>query len=76
MKMDAPGAESRDSQKLRIGHDSFDSRLLLGTGKYPSERVMQQALEASGAQIVTVAIRRVDLSARGRGNARSSRLNV
>jgi len=42
------------------GH-SFRSRLMVGTGKYPSNALMVQAIEASGAEVVTVAVRRVDL---------------
>lgn len=44
-----------------IGHLHFTSRLIVGTGKYASFALMQQALEASGAEMVTVAIRRVKL---------------
>ncbi len=47
---------------LIIADRKFDSRLLLGTGKYPSNDILKQALEASGTEIVTVALRRVDLS--------------
>ncbi|MBI5443472.1 MAG: thiazole synthase [Deltaproteobacteria bacterium] len=47
---------------LQIAGRSFRSRLLIGTGKFASPRVMAAALEASGAEIVTVALRRVDLS--------------
>src|SRR5215472_16040882 len=43
----------------------FRSRLVVGTGKYPSHAVMQAAHVASGTEMVTVAVRRVDLSARG-----------
>ena len=46
---------------LIIGDRTFQSRLLVGTGKFPSNKVMAQAIEASGAEIVTVALRRVDL---------------
>src|SRR5438067_144797 len=46
----------------------FRSRLIVGTGKYPSFQVMREAHEASGAEIVTVAVRRVDLQARGPEN--------
>lgn len=46
---------------LRIGKREFNSRLIVGTGKYPTPEVMQQAHEASGAQMVTVAIRRINL---------------
>lgn len=48
---------------LIIGGSSFDSRLLTGTGKFPNGQVMADALAASGTQIVTVALRRVDLDA-------------
>jgi thiazole synthase len=46
----------------------FRSRLIVGTGKYPSFQVMKEAHEASGADMVTVAVRRVDLNARGPEN--------
>jgi thiazole synthase len=46
----------------------FRSRLIVGTGKYPSFQVMKEAHEASGADMVTVAVRRVDLKARGPEN--------
>ena len=45
-----------------IGGRTFTSRLLVGSGKYPSFAVMRDALEASGTEIVTVAVRRVDLT--------------
>ncbi|MFM2241343.1 MAG: hypothetical protein RLZ97_198 [Verrucomicrobiota bacterium] len=50
------------SQPLRIADRSFDSRLLLGTGKFPSHESMRDALAASGTRIVTVALRRADLT--------------
>src|SRR5690606_32046761 len=50
---------------LRIGNHSFRSRLFTGTGKYADFPTMKAALEASGSEIVTVAVRRLDLSARG-----------
>lgn len=43
---------------------TFTSRLFVGTGKYPSHDVMKQCHAASGAEVVTVAVRRVDLSDR------------
>lgn len=46
---------------LVIGGHSFRSRLLVGTGKYRSNLEMVRAIEASGAEVVTVAVRRVDL---------------
>lgn len=48
---------------LTIAGRSFRSRLLLGTGKFPSIEAMKAAVEASGTGIVTVALRRVDLDA-------------
>ena len=48
-----------------IAGRTFRSRLVVGTGKYPSHDVMQAAHRASGTDMVTVAVRRVDLSARG-----------
>ena len=46
---------------LRIGKRTFCSRLMVGTGKYPSNEIMKAALDASGAEVVTVAVRRVNL---------------
>ncbi|HTJ83108.1 MAG TPA: thiazole synthase [Polyangiaceae bacterium] len=53
---------------LTVGPFNFRSRLFVGTGKYKSLDETEQALAASGAEVVTVAIRRVDLSARGEGS--------
>ena len=49
-----------------IAGRTFTSRLIVGTGKYPSNPVMAQAHEASGADMVTVAVRRVNISDRAR----------
>ncbi|MBI3966343.1 MAG: thiazole synthase [Chloroflexi bacterium] len=49
------------SDELIIGERRFRSRLMLGTGKYRNVAEMQAALAASGTEIVTVAIRRLDL---------------
>jgi thiazole synthase len=46
---------------LKIGQRSFDSRLLVGTGKYKDFDQTRAAVEASGAEIVTVAIRRTNI---------------
>lgn len=46
---------------LVIGGRTFRSRLMVGTGKYASNAQMVQAIDASGAEVVTVAVRRVDL---------------
>lgn len=52
-----PVAEVAD-EPLRIGGRSFESRLIVGTGKYADYGTMRRALEASGAEVVTVAVRR------------------
>jgi thiazole synthase len=50
---------------LILAGREFRSRLIVGTGKYPSFPIMQRAHQASGADMVTVAVRRVDLKAKG-----------
>ena len=50
--------------KLKIAGKDFSSRLLVGTGKYKNEQVAVKAIEASGAEIVTVAIRRVAIDSK------------
>src|SRR2546422_905930 len=52
------------NQPLMIAGRIFRSRLILGTGKFSSPEAMRKALEASGAELVTVALRRADLSGR------------
>jgi len=64
---------------LIIAGRAFSSRLMIGTGKFASAEALEGALEASGAEIVTVALRRVDLSNPDEGSilpvvARSKRL--
>jgi thiazole synthase len=49
----------------KIADKEFSSRFMIGTGKYPDFETMKKAHDASGAEIVTVAIRRVDLGATG-----------
>jgi thiazole synthase len=56
------------NDSLVLAGRAFSSRLIVGTGKYPSFDVMRRAHEASGADMVTVAVRRVDLNARGPEN--------
>jgi thiazole synthase len=51
------------SESLTIGGKTFQSRLMLGTGKYRCADEMNAALEASGCEIVTVALRRINLDA-------------
>jgi len=50
---------------LVLGGKEFSSRLIVGTGKYATNEIMRQAHEESGAQIVTVAVRRVSLPGSG-----------
>ena len=52
------------SATLTIAGRSYDSRLILGTGKYPDLDTMRRAHEASGTAMVTVAVRRVELDRR------------
>ena len=51
-----------DDKPLVIAGKTFQSRLIIGTGKYKSYAENAAALEASGAEIVTVAVRRVNLT--------------
>lgn len=53
---------SLEHQPLAIAGREFKSRLLVGTGKYPSPEAMRDSLAATGTEIVTVALRRADLS--------------
>jgi thiazole synthase len=50
------------SDTWKLGDRSFSSRIIVGTGKYASLDETRAALAASGAEMVTVALRRVDLS--------------
>ena len=51
---------------LKIADKTFSSRLIVGTGKYSSHSVMVRAHEASGADMITVAVRRVNISDRSK----------
>ena len=53
---------------LVLGGRSFSSRLIVGTGKYRTAEETERALDASGAEVVTVALRRVDLADRKAGS--------
>lgn len=46
---------------LKIGDKTFESRLFLGTGKFGSNAIMEEAILASGTELVTVALKRIDL---------------
>src|SRR5450432_517740 len=56
---------------LKIGSHLFQSRLIVGTGKYQSVEQTAAALTASGAELITVALRRVDLKDRSQGSLMS-----
>ena len=56
---------------LVIAGKSFESRLIVGTGKYASTELTERALDATGAEIVTVALRRVDLADKSQGSLMS-----
>ena len=60
------GGGSLNPDPLVIAGREFASRLIVGTGKYSSFQVMQRAHEASGADMVTVAVRRVNISDRSK----------
>jgi thiazole synthase len=57
---------TKPADKLVIAGREFNSRLMVGTGKYASMEQMVQAIEASGAEIITVAVRRVNISDRSK----------
>ena len=61
------GPSTPGDAPLLIGGRRFHSRLMTGTGKYPSLAVMQASLVASACEIVTVAVRRVQSQAPGHG---------
>ena len=58
VSLGVPAAAASDP--LIIAHKSFESRLFLGTGKYRSAEEMSASVEASGSEVVTVAVRRVE----------------
>jgi thiazole synthase len=59
-------ATSTVADPFVFGGRTFTSRLIVGTGKYPTFPLMKEALEISGAEIVTVAVRRVNLTDRSK----------
>lgn len=61
LAVDRTGEKFQD-KKLKVGKYEFTSRLFVGTGKYPSMKIMAEALEASGTELVTVAVRRVKIN--------------
>ena len=63
------------SDVLIIAGKTFSSRLLVGTGKYSSPAVMVKAHEASGAEVITVAVRRMNIPRPGGGGGTTSLLD-
>ena len=61
-KVEGDKEQEREGERWEIGGKGYYSRMLLGTSRYPNPRVMIDALEASGAQIATVSIRRLNLA--------------
>lgn len=57
------------TQPFKIADRTLRSRLLIGTGKFASPQIMAETLEASGAELVTVALRRADLSGKDDSSA-------
>ena len=49
------------TDKLKIAGKEYNSRLLVGTGKYKDMNETQQAIETSGAEIITIAVRRTNM---------------
>jgi thiazole synthase len=62
---DTPASDSLTSDPLTIAGRTLHSRLLLGTGGFPSLDLLAESIRASGSELVTVALRRVDPAARG-----------
>src|SRR5947209_18050468 len=62
-------AQGHSDDRFTIADKTFASRLFVGTGKYSSPAVMVQAHEASGAEMITVAVRRVNISPPSGGGA-------
>jgi thiazole synthase len=60
------GGNTMQTDQLTIADRTFSSRLVVGTGKYSSPAVMVRAHEASGADMITVAVRRVNISDRSK----------
>ncbi len=58
---EAPPGDAVDNEILRIGNRELRSRLIMGTGRFPNHDVLLKALRVSGTDLVTVAIRRIDL---------------
>src|SRR5512137_646298 len=66
MQLKEKSTMEKSDDKLIIAGRKFTSRLMVGTGKYASMEQMVRAIEASGAEIITVAVRRVNISDRSK----------
>src|ERR1044072_8360120 len=66
--LDTPTPATLDVQPLQLGGRTFRSRLILGTGKYTDLATMQAALDASGTEMVTVALRRGSFDPNGKAD--------
>ncbi len=53
--------EMSNQKKLHIGSHSFQSRLLLGTGKFENFEIQKEAVEVSGTEVLTFAVRRMNI---------------
>lgn len=60
--------EKLEKNKLKIGNKLFKSRLIIGTGKLPAGEIMSEVIRSSGADMVTMALRRVDFNAKQSDN--------
>ena len=65
MQVDPPTPTDHAADTWTVGGLTLGSRLLLGTSRYPSRQALLDALDASGAELVTVSMRRADLSGSG-----------
>ena len=53
-------SQQLEADSLKIGSQTYSSRLIVGTGKYPSEEVAEKAIDLSGSELVTLALKRFD----------------
>ncbi len=70
-KLERLETSAMNDDLLTIGKHTFRSRLFVGTGKYKDVEETRLAIEASGAEVVTVALRRVNLKDKGEGSMMS-----
>ncbi len=62
--MNSPAKHMPDDDRLRIGDALLDCRLFTGSGKYSDDALIPEILRQSGSQVITVALRRIDLDAK------------